>query len=63
MISKDGKVTRPEIGEENKKVTLTATAAYAGGKEVTKEFEVTVLAKKRSKSRAGQHHGKCNASG
>ena len=50
MISKDGKVTRPEIGEENKKVTLTATAAYAGGKEVTKEFEVTVLAKKEVKA-------------
>ena len=49
VISKDGKVTRPEIGEENKKVTLTATAAYAGGKEVTKEFEVTVLAKKEVK--------------
>ena len=30
VISKDGKVTRPEIGEENKKVTLTATAAYTG---------------------------------
>ena len=50
VISKDGKVTRPEIGEENKKVTLTATAAYAGGKEVTKEFEVTVLAKKEVKA-------------
>ena len=50
VISKDGKVTRPEIGEENKKVTLTATAAYAGGKEVPKEFEVTVLAKKEVKA-------------
>lgn len=50
VISKDGKVTRPEIGEENKKVTLTATVAYAGGKEVTKEFEVTVLAKKEVKA-------------
>lgn len=50
VISKDGKVTRPEIGEENKKVTLIATAAYAGGKEVTKEFEVTVLAKKEVKA-------------
>lgn len=50
VISKNGKVTRPEIGEENKKVTLTATAAYAGGKEVTKEFEVTVLAKKEVKA-------------
>lgn len=50
VISKDGNVTRPEIGEENKKVTLTATAAYAGGKEVTKEFEVTVLAKKEVKA-------------
>lgn len=50
VISEDGKVTRPEIGEENKKVTLTATAAYAGGKEVTKEFEVTVLAKKEVKA-------------
>lgn len=50
VISKDGNVTRPESGEENVKVTLTATASYAGGKEVTKEFEVTVLAKKEVKA-------------
>ena len=47
VISADGKVTRPEIGEENVTVTLTASASYAGGKEVTKEFKVTVIAKKK----------------
>lgn len=50
VISADGKVTRPEIGEENIKVTLTASASYAGGKKVTKTFEVTVLAKKEVKA-------------
>lgn len=50
VISAEGKVTRPEIGEENVKVTLTASASYAGGKEVTKTFEVTVLAKKEVKA-------------
>lgn len=50
VISAEGKVTRPEIGEENVKVTLTASASYAGGKEVTKTFEVTVLAKKEVKT-------------
>lgn len=50
VISAEGKVTRPEIGEENVKVTLTASASYAGGKEVTKTFEVTVLAEKEVKA-------------
>lgn len=50
VISADGKVTRPEIGEENVTVTLTASASYAGGKEVTKEFKVTVIAKKKVKA-------------
>lgn len=50
VISAEGKVTRPEIGEENVKVTLTASASYVGGKEVTKTFEVTVLAKKEVKA-------------
>lgn len=50
VISADGKVTRPEIGEENVTVTLTASASYAGGKEVTKEFKVTVIAKKEVKA-------------
>lgn len=50
VISADGKVTRPDIGEKNAKVTLTAAASYAGGKAVTKTFEVTVLAKKEVKA-------------
>ena len=50
VISADGKVTRQEIGEENVTVPLTASASYAGGKEVTKEFKVTVIAKKEVKA-------------
>lgn len=42
VISKYGKVTRPE---ENTDVTLTATLSLDGTEDVTKEFKVKVLAK------------------
>ena len=41
-----GVITRPEIGEPDAKVTLKATAVFMDGEPVTKEFKVTVLAKK-----------------
>lgn len=44
IMSKDGKVTRPEVGQNNAEVTLTATLVK-GNETVTKTFEVTVLAK------------------
>ncbi|BBF45278.1 putative glycosyl hydrolase of unknown function [Lachnospiraceae bacterium KM106-2] len=45
VISTEGKVTRPEIGSENAKVTLTATIQF-GKASQEKKFECTVLAKK-----------------
>lgn len=45
VISLDGTVTRPEIGQPDKTVTLTAKAAFAGGQAVEKPFTVTVKAK------------------
>lgn len=42
VISKDGKVTRPD---ENTDVTLTATLSLDDTEDVTKKFEVKVLAK------------------
>ena len=45
-MDKNGVITRPEIGEPDAKVTLKATAVFMDGEPVTKEFEVTVLAKK-----------------
>lgn len=45
VIALDGTVTRPEIGQPDKTVTLTATAVFAGGKAVEKPFTVTVKAK------------------
>lgn len=47
VISPDdgvGVVTRPEAGQPDKTVKLTATVAFAGGEAVTKEFPVTVKA-------------------
>lgn len=44
VILKDGKVTRPEVGQDNAVVTLTATLSK-GAETDTKSFEVTVLAK------------------
>ncbi len=43
VISKDGVVTRPESGQADAKVTLTATITY-GEASKTKEFVVTVSA-------------------
>lgn len=45
VVSADGTVLRPGIGEDNVKVTLTAEASYDGGEMVRKTFEVVVLAK------------------
>ena len=45
MITEDGTVTRPEIGEENVEVTLNASAIYEDGEAAEKAFPVTVLAK------------------
>ena len=45
VIALDGTVTRPEIGQPDKTVSLTATAVFAGGKAVEKPFTVTVKAK------------------
>ena len=42
VIANDGKVTRPD---ENTDVTLTATLSLGGTDDVTKEFNVTVIAK------------------
>lgn len=47
-------VTRPGYGEEDKVVTLTATAVFAGATAATKEFEVTVEAKKADLSGLNQ---------
>lgn len=44
VISNNGKVTRPEVGQNNAVVTLTATLSK-GSETATKIFEVTVLAK------------------
>ena len=43
VLTADGKVTRPAIGEADATVTLTATLEFAGT-TATKEFEVTVPA-------------------
>lgn len=43
VISSTGKVTRPQAGEEDAQVTLTATVAYQSASD-TKEFQVTVPA-------------------
>lgn len=43
VISNDGKVTRPALGEADANVTLTAKIAF-GGAEKTKTFEITVPA-------------------
>lgn len=45
VIALDGTVTRPEIGQPDKTVTLTAKAVFAGGEAVEKPFTVTVKAK------------------
>lgn len=45
VISKDGKVTRPAAGESDAEVTLTA-AVKNGNVTLTKDFKVTVTAKK-----------------
>ena len=45
VITEDGTVTRPEIGEENVEVTLNASAIYEDGEAAEKAFPVTVLAK------------------
>ncbi len=45
VIAVDGTVTRPEIGQPDKTVILTAKAVFAGGAAVEKPFTVTVKAK------------------
>lgn len=45
VIALDGTVTRPEIGQPDQPVTLTAKAVFAGGAEAEKTFTVTVKAK------------------
>ncbi len=45
VIALDGTVTRPEIGQPDKPVTLTAKAVFAGGEAVERTFTVTVKAK------------------
>lgn len=45
VITKDGKVTRPEAGQEDAVVTMTATIT-SGNVSDTKEFQVTVPAMK-----------------
>ena len=47
VIATDGKVTRPEAGEENAVVTLTATASYGEATD-SREFVATVLAKEEA---------------
>lgn len=47
VIAADGKVTRPEVGEPNATVTLTATATY-GTATGSREFTATVLAKEEA---------------
>ncbi len=49
VIALDGTVTRPEIGQPDKPVTLTATAVFAGGAAAEKPFTVTVKAKTEKK--------------
>ena len=49
VIAQDGTVTRPEIGQPDKTVTLTAKAVFAGGEAVEKSFTVTVKAKTEKK--------------
>lgn len=44
VITADGKVTRPDVGQEDKKVTLTATVSY-GTTVQSKKFDFTVYAK------------------
>ncbi len=48
-LTSDGKITRPEVGEQDAEVTLTATAKL-GDAEVTREFVIKVLSKKDAKS-------------
>lgn len=45
VITADGKVTRPAVGEKDKEVTLTASASYLEGDAATKTYTVKVLAK------------------
>lgn len=49
VIALDGTVTRPEIGQPDQSVTLTATAIFAGGAAEEKPFTVTVKAKTEKK--------------
>ena len=44
FIATNGEVTRPGVGEPNAMVSLTATLSKAGATDVTKTFELTVLA-------------------
>ena len=44
VISENGTVVRPESGEDDVTVTLTARVSYAGGPSVERTFEVVVLA-------------------
>ena len=44
VIATNGEVTRPGVGEPNTNVSLTATLSKAGATDVTKTFELTVLA-------------------
>ena len=44
VIATNGEVTRPGVGEPNAMVSLTATLSKAGATDVTKTFELTVLA-------------------
>lgn len=46
FISHEGKVTRPTYGVGNRKILLTATAPYEGGR-ATRTFEATVLEQPR----------------
>ena len=46
FISHEGKVTRPTYGVGNRKIVLTATAPYEGGR-ATRTFEATVLEQPR----------------
>ena len=45
-MDNNGVITRPEVGEPDAEVTLTATAVFMDGEAATKTFDVTVLAKK-----------------
>ena len=44
VIATNGEVTRPDVGEPNAMVSLTATLSKAGATDVTKTFDLTVLA-------------------